>query len=319
MDTVSAARAVETELLPGAQLGDDVTIVSRIRRGGIGDVYSAWSTRLWAPVACKVLRSELVGEPGARWRLMHEGRVLRALTHPRIVRLFDINERADPPYLLLELLEGPTVADVLARDGPLPADVAVRLALHVASALLHAHRRGFLHLDVKPSNVVLMGGYPKLIDFSISRRCSVASPKSRRGTARSMAPEQCLRRPLGPATDVFGLGGLLFQMLANSAAFPDVSYSTNSPLEARYPQILFDATPLESVRPDVPSELTAIVNRCLMRRAADRYQEMLAVMCALAPFAGTSIWPPGIDPRDHLPHLAHSPVAPSFQPERAAL
>ena len=135
----------------------------------------------------------------------------------------------------------------------------------------------------------------------------------------SMAPEQCLRRPRGPATDVFGLGGLLFQMLANCAAFPDDSYSSDSPLEARYPQILLDATPLESVRPDVPSELTTIVNRCLMRRAADRYQEMLAVMCALAPFAGTSIWPAGIDPRDHLPCSAHPPVDPSFQPERAAL
>jgi len=279
----------------GAALGDHLTIIRPVSDGGLGEVYLAWSSRYWTTFACKTVRPDLADDPELRRALLREGRVLRAVAHPRIVQLFEIGD-GPVPYLLLEYLDGPTIVDLCRRFGPLRPEDAARLAMHVASALLHVHRRGYLHLDVKPGNVLLVHGYPTLIDFSLARRRSQGRPAEAHGTPPYMAPEQCLRRPLSPATDVFGVGCLLYKLLSGRSPFPDGVEDEAAPLELRYPQLLERAPDLATIRPEAPSELAALVATCLDRDPGARYADMLSLLYALAPFAGRGIWPDGLDP-----------------------
>jgi serine/threonine protein kinase len=289
------AERLAQPLGPGPSIGDHLTIVRTVHDGGLGQVYLVWSSRQWAPFACKTLLPELADEPWAQRALVREGQILRTVAHPRIVRLYELVERP-APYLLLEYLEGPTIVDLCRRAGALPSEAAVRLTMHLAAALLHVHRRGYLHLDVKPGNVLLVNGYPKLIDFSLARRRSAGRPAEVHGTPAYMAPEQCLRKRLTPATDVFGLGCVLHKMLGGRSPFRAGVEDSDAPLELRYPQLLEPAPDLRLVRSDLPPGLAEIVARCLSRAPDTRYEDMAALLYDLAPFAGPGIWPPGLDP-----------------------
>jgi serine/threonine protein kinase len=277
-------------------IGDHLTAVRRLGRGGLSEVYQVWSSRWWSSFACKTLPADACHDGAARRALLREGRILRAVAHPGIVRLFEI--QAGPrPYLVLEYLGGPLASDLVDRHGPLPVDAAVRLAMHVGAALVHVHRRGYLHLDVKPENVAIVDSRPILFDFSLARRQGPHRPAYREGTPAAMAPEQCLRHHLAPATDVFGLGYLLYRLLTGHQPFragrragldgaePAASPDRVASLALAYPQLVDDPTPLSGYRPELPVELERVVLGCLKRDPADRFQEMSALIGALAPFA----------------------------------
>ncbi len=193
--------------------------------GGSAEVWRARDERTHRPVAVKRLHSHLAAEEGARLRLIGEARAVAELSHPGIVRVLDIDP-GDRPAVVLELVDGESLAQRLRRTGPLPPREAAAVGLGIAEALYHAHTRGIIHRDVKPANVLLAAdGRAVLIDFGIARILGDAADPGTEtgmvmGTLRYMAPEQLAGDPLTPRVDLYGLGAVLFEMLSGAPPYP---------------------------------------------------------------------------------------------------
>jgi tetratricopeptide (TPR) repeat protein len=268
--------------LLGKQVGP-YTIKSRLGAGGMGDVYLAEDTRLHRFVAIKALRE--AGRPlrDGHARLLREARAAAALNHPNIAAIYDIIESTDdpttPPHIVMEYVEGETLSDRL-RSGPLPAADALRLAMDVADALAAAHSRGIVHRDLKPANLrVNKEERVKILDFGLAQRLAAPADTSTltaehpfqsmvphiAGTPGYMSPEQLLGRPIGPASDVFGLGVVMFQMLAGKRPFPgdDFASAAETTLMKPVPRVV-------DVVPAVMPQADALVGRMLDREPSNR-------------------------------------------------
>src|SRR5262245_6913989 len=212
-------------LATGSHLGP-YEIMSRLGAGGMGEVYRARDHRLGRDVAIKVLSSDHV-DHDQQARLEREARVLSGLNHPHICTVHDVGHADGVSYLVMELLEGETLASRLER-GPLPVALAIRHAIEIADALSVAHRNGVTHRDLKPGNIVLIRAGAKLLDFGLAKRTSievtsdVAAVTASRGltvagsivgTPQYMAPEQILGQPVDSRTDIFALGAVMFEMV----------------------------------------------------------------------------------------------------------
>lgn len=274
---------------------DDFTIAYLISHGMNADLFAVWHHKLHAPMVCKRLRP--ADEHDAKWRrlLRAEGAALAALNHPGIVRLVAQRMRAWLPYVLLEHVGTETLRDVLSREkSGLKTDYAIRIVQHVGSAAAHAHRHGFIHRDLKPSNIILREGRPVLLDFGIVWRWqSGRRPPDRSGTPQYLAPEQIRREPLTPATDIYGLGLLLFELITGKRPFRtgEDRHNTQSPLERRYPQLVEAPLTLQSAGRSAPRELTEIIKRSLARDPRERYQTVSHLLAALDPFTRIKVWP----------------------------
>jgi eukaryotic-like serine/threonine-protein kinase len=227
------------------------------------EAYVAWDDRLHLPVVAKVLRPNLVAEPGARAAIAAEAAALDALQHPVLVRSFGAVLDGDRPHLVLEFLDGPRLSTLIRKYGPLAAEQVVPLARRLCSALAFMATEGWVHLDVKPRNIVMTSS-PRLIDLSVARRVDAARRVTRpTGTDAYMAPEQCdpVRfSQIGPPADAWGLGATLFEALAGRQAFPPDG-------EARFPQL---RTIPPSLPENAPMTLAAAVVACLVDDAAKR-------------------------------------------------
>jgi len=205
-------------LPPGTIVGR-FELVREIGRGGFGVVYEARDRELGRAVAVKIIRArphlDLREE-----RLLREAESAAVLSHPNIVTLFDLGRSEHGPYLVLELLEGHTLAQRLER-GPIPIHEAVRIVVEVAKGLAHVHARGIVHRDLKPSNVFLCeSGHVKILDMGLAH--AFGQRRQDGGTPGYMAPEQQRRAPEDERTDVFALGVILFRLLANEMPFHDL-------------------------------------------------------------------------------------------------
>src|SRR5215470_831441 len=197
-------------------------VIAQIGAGGMGEVYKARDTRLDRVVAIKVLREHLTGNPERQTRFEREARLLSQLNHPHICTLHDVGEHEGATYLVLELLDGETLADRLERSRPhaLPLKDALAIAVDVAEALEAAHGRGIVHRDVKPSNIMLTAAGAKLLDFGISKAVlegtasQTATAEGRMvGTVPYMAPEQLEGRDADARSDSFSFGAVLYEMV----------------------------------------------------------------------------------------------------------
>src|SRR5437763_4170107 len=171
-------------LISGTRLGP-YEIQSAIGAGGMGEVYRARDTRLDRTVAIKILPSAVASDPGLRERFDREARAVAALNHPHICALYDIGEEAGTSFLVMEHLEGQTLAERLAK-GALPIDQALKYAIEIADALDKAHRAGIVHRDLKPANIMLTKSGAKLLDFGLAK--SVGSGPLTAGSLLSLAP-----------------------------------------------------------------------------------------------------------------------------------
>src|SRR5215212_6350120 len=200
------------------------TVLRRLGGGRRYEVFLVWDEHRLSVLVAKVLRPDQAASPAAKADLRHEADVLARLGHPVVVRGFDASVDGTFPHLLLEHLEGPTLQSLLERHGPLGLEQLLPLGLHVASALHYTAGEGFVHLDVKPENLV-MGAPPRVIDFSVARSLEAAAKIARPiGTDAYMAPEQCGAggdgvAPIGPPADVFGLGATLQYAMTGARAF----------------------------------------------------------------------------------------------------
>jgi eukaryotic-like serine/threonine-protein kinase len=201
---------VSDVLPPGAELVPGYEVVDHLKRTLVLDIYDVWSEERHAPCVAKTLRPDHLDDARARRGLAREARLLMSLTHPHIVRCYEHVARPRP-VLVLETLKGATLARLLADQprGRLPAADLGWLGIHLCSALSYMHRRRLLHLDLKPSNVISDAGQAKLIDLSIARAPGRARPGV--GTREYMPPEQKDGGRVNTWSDVYGLGGVLFE------------------------------------------------------------------------------------------------------------
>jgi serine/threonine-protein kinase len=232
------------------------------------EAYLAWDDALHALVVVKIVRPELVGSDSVRRGIEGEARALEALDHPAIVRMFDSVLDGERPHIVLEHLEGPRLS-TLVRRYRVVVEQLLPLALELCSALHYMHGRGYLHLDVKPRNVV-MSGRPRLIDLSIATTTDAVSAFTRPvGTDAYMAPEQCDPErfsDIGPASDIWGLGVTMYEAVSRTLPFLTPSKTTGSG-GSRHPQLVDEPLPLGK---EVPAELAAAILSCLERRPEDR-------------------------------------------------
>ena len=274
--------ASSSRIKVGTRLGADLTVLGVVDDRGGEPIYLVWHHKSWCPMACKVFNF-----PDEAQR---EAEILLALAHPNIVRCFGVNGST---YLLMEFLEGPTLNQLMHKrpKGRLGIGDAIRLAIHIGAALRHIHEIGLLHLDVKPSNVIVVKGRPILCDFGIARWQTAPRPKGVRGTGPYVAPEECLLESVTPAADVFGLGVTLYELLTGNLPF---SESTE---DEQYPQVLQVPATVRRHRPRVPAALEKLVLSCLSRNPTAR-PNLLALLPALHDFvgAGSAMWPAGFRP-----------------------
>jgi serine/threonine protein kinase/Tol biopolymer transport system component len=279
-------------LSPGVHLGA-YEIVALVGAGGMGEVYRARDTRLDRTVAIKVLPAALAADPLLRERFEREARTISSLNHPHICALYDIGHHAGVDFLVLEYLEGETLADRLGRskDRPLPLPDVLKIAIEVCDALDRAHRSGIVHRDLKPANVFLVraGGasappVAKLLDFGLAKSAApvvattglsmlpttppnLTAQGTILGTFQYMAPEQIEGLEADARTDIFAFGALLFEMLAGRPAFEG---KTRASLLGA---ILKDEPPrVSTLHPPAPAALDRIVSTCLAKDPDERYQ-----------------------------------------------
>jgi Tol biopolymer transport system component len=281
-------------LLPdGARLGP-YEILAPLGAGGMGDVYRGRDTRLGRAVAIKLLNAELSGDAISRTRFEREARSIAALTHPHICTVHDVGDHEGNAFLVMELLEGQTLAARLARTkGGLPLDEALTIAAHVAEALAFAHRHHITHRDIKPANIMLTPTGVKLLDFGLAllrdrdeasgqgqTQSSLTGPLGVVGTLAYMSPEQ-LDGHADERSDIFAFGAVLFEMLTGRKAFDG---ATSSAVIGAVVQT--DPPEVSSLRPDVSPPLERVVRRCLAKNPDARWQSTMDLADELKWIAG---------------------------------
>jgi serine/threonine-protein kinase len=253
-------------------------VESVIGRGGMGVVYKARHLKLNRPVAIKTLLAGVYAGPAERARFMHEAEAIARLNHPHVVQVYDVAELEGRPYFTMEFTGGRTLADQLAGV-PKPGGEAAAIVLTIAEAVDYAHRHGIIHRDLKPSNILLTEtGAAKVSDFGLARDSSgngnLTLTGMRFGTPSYMAPEQALGAvsAIGPATDVYALGAILYEMLTGRPPFR----AENS--DATLRQVIEEdpAAPSRS-NADVPRDLETICLKCIRKDPGRRYPTAAAL------------------------------------------
>ncbi|HEX3476852.1 MAG TPA: serine/threonine-protein kinase [Kofleriaceae bacterium] len=243
-------------------------------RGGMSVVHAAEHRFLGDRVAIKLLRSQLAGDAAATAAFVAEATRTRAIDHPGVVRVLDFGSDGDAFYLVMERLDGESLAARLARCGRLDESEARRLGAAIADALAAAHDRGIVHRDLKPGNIVLVGDQPRVIDFGIAREVAAgAITGARLGTIAYMAPEQLTSGLIAPCVDIWALGVVLFEALAGRLPFDGFA-------DGRSPQ-LCETAPRLAALAEVSPALDAVIASCLERDPGRRPASMRALAASL--------------------------------------
>jgi serine/threonine protein kinase len=257
------------ELSEGDEIAQGRAVLEFLGGGNRYEAYLVWDEHLFSPMVAKVIRPDQVDNEAALRGLRREAEALDSLAHPVILRGFDAVFDPPHPHVLVEQVDGPTLRRLVRRRGPLQPEQARPLALNLAAALHYMAAEGWVHLDLKPDNIV-MGAPPRVIDLSLARTLERAARlRDHLGTNAFMPPEQCLPDgDIGPAADVWGLGATLYWAVAGRRPFPrPASTNPGTDPELRFPQLR------EEVRPwplPVPEELARPILACLRRAPEER-------------------------------------------------
>jgi serine/threonine protein kinase len=270
-------------LSPGTKLGP-YEILSKVGAGGMGEVYRARDTRLERTVAIKVLPSEFSRHAELRKRLEREARTLSSLAHPHICALYDVGQESDVDFLVMEYLEGETLAHRLLK-GALPARSVLQYGVEMADALERAHRHGIIHRDLKPGNIMLTKDGAKLLDFGLARVEATGTPSHETlalmetqdhkltekgvmlGTFQYMAPEQLEGTEADARTDIFALGAVIYEMATGKAAF-----SGNNRTSLITAILASEPPAMTSMQPLTPPALERVVKTCMAKDPDSRWQ-----------------------------------------------
>ena len=263
---------------PGDQIGP-YRLEAELGHGGMGQVFRARDSRLGRVVAIKVIRPDLASDDGFRRRFEREGRMIATLNHPHVCVLYDILEHAGSACLVMEYVEGETLARVLAR-GALSINEVRTIAAAMASALAAAHAHGIVHRDLKPGNIMVTPFGVKVLDFGLAKEeaglnaCAettlapdgLTTPGQIVGTPAYMSPEQVASRPVDARSDIFAAGVILYEML--SGAHP---FSGATSVETMAAILQATPGPLSGRGRAIPHDLVNVVNRCMQKSPEDRF------------------------------------------------
>jgi serine/threonine-protein kinase len=242
--------------------------------GGMSSVFRAYDRQLERRVAIKILHERYAEENEYVERFRREARAVARLTHPNIVTVIDRGEDEGRQFIVFEYVDGENLKELVERTGPLPLRRAIELALAMAQGLAFAHENGLVHRDVKPQNVLLNGeGEVKVTDFGIARSLDVDHGVTQTGTvlgtSNYLAPEQASGQPVSPATDVYSLGVVLWELLTGDVPFPGENFVAVALRHINEPP-----PPLRNLRPEVPPRLAAAVERALEKDPRRRFPSM---------------------------------------------
>jgi serine/threonine protein kinase len=268
MDAVVADKQ-SWELAEGHEIAPGRTVLKPLGGGHRYEVYLVWDEHLFAVTVAKLVRPDLVADEGTLRGLRREREALDALAHPVILRGFGADLDGPYPHVLVEHLEGPTLRRLIKRGGPLAAEQLLPLALHLAAAIHYMASEGWVHLDLKPDNVV-MGIPPRVIDLSLARTLDRAKRlRDYIGSNAYMPPEQCVpNEDVGPPADVWGLGATLYHAVAGRRPFDKPrSRDDSDPPELRFPQLTEEPRPWPG---RVPESLSRAIHACLEKNPRDR-------------------------------------------------
>src|SRR3954454_9014965 len=258
--------------LPGTLLSDRSRLEARIGAGGMSTVYRAQDTVLERPVAIKLMNREVAADSGQLERFKREARAVAQLSHPHIVTVIDYGEDENRPYIVLEYVGGETLKQRIRRCGRLPVAEAVAYAVEIARALGSAHAHHIVHRDVKPQNVLIdEEGTAKVTDFGIARTLEeegLTAEGRVLGTTDYVSPEQALGQDVGPQSDLYSLGIVLYEMLTG-----DVPFHGENQVAVAMKHVREEIPDVQMRRPEVSSALAAVVDHMtckqLDRRIAD--------------------------------------------------
>jgi serine/threonine-protein kinase len=300
---MSFDRELLSNALPAYDIGGE------LGQGGMGVVVSGQHRQLGRRVAIKQLPVAFAADPAVRRRFISEARVLASLDHPHVVPVYDFVEREGICLLVMEFLPGGTLRSQVAAAGGFTGPHAVAVSLACLSGLSAAHRHGVLHRDVKPENMLFSASEVlKVADFGIAKVLGgPGTVLTRRGdvigTPAYIAPEQARGGELSPATDVYAVATMLYELLAGVLPFPDVAEDMALLFKHAYEQ----PVPLREVAPGVPAPVAAAVTRGLATEPADRFATAEAFGTALAE-AGTQAWGPGWMSAEQVPIMDAGPI-----------
>src|SRR6266704_1278449 len=279
-------------LTPGTKLGP-YEILAMLGAGGMGEVYRARDTRLDRTVAVKVLASHLSSSPELKQRMEREAKAISSLNHPHICHLYDIGSQDGTDYLVMEFLEGETLAERL-RKSAMPLNEILKIGIAVAEALAVAHRQGIVHRDLKPGNIMLTQGGAKLMDFGLAKPLGVQNSAAGSGAAPSftamptlsgpsplsplttagsiigtiqyMSPEQIEGKEADARSDIFAFGAVLYEMVTGKRPFVGKSQISlaSSILEK-------DPEPISATLPSTPPAFEHVLTTCLQKNPEERY------------------------------------------------
>ena len=280
LDASLAALRPQTQTAPGAKLGP-YQLETLLGEGGMGQVFRARDTRLGRLVAIKVIREERAGEGDFRQRFQREAQATAALSHPHICTLYDVGEQDGAAYLVMEYVQGETLASRL-REGPLPFDRLLRYAAEIAQALAAAHERGIIHRDLKPANLMLTPSGIKVLDFGLAKFADSAGSMDATaahrilGTPSYMSPEQTRGEELDGRSDLFSLGCVLYEAATGVRPFRG-----SSVLDVLHEVATAHPAPPSTLRAELPSGWDGLLSQTLAKDRGRRFQSAADLFQAL--------------------------------------
>ena len=285
-------------LAPGTRLGP-CEILAPLGAVGMGEVYRARDTRLERTVAIKILPAQFSSDPVRKQRFEREAKTISSLNHPHICVLYDVGNQDGVEYLVMECIEGETLANRLEK-GPVTLDQVLKFGAQISGALDKAHQNGVIQRDLKPGNIMLTTMGAKLLDFGLARPTATAatlatmtamapaqSPMTQEGTIvgtfQYMSPEQVEGKELNGRSDIFSLGAVLYEMLTGKKAFEGKSQlSVLSAILEKEPQ------PISSMKPLTPPVLDHAIQRCFAKDPEERWQRALDLGRVQKPYGATT-------------------------------
>jgi serine/threonine protein kinase len=280
----------------GKVVGGKYRVIRRLGEGGMGEVYEAQHTVIGRRFAIKFLHAYLAQNPETMIRFRHEAETAGGIEHENIGAALDFGTADDNTlYLVMEYLEGEDLSRLLVRHGPLPVARATYIIIQACRGLTEAHARGIVHRDLKPENIFICrrtdgSDLVKVVDFGIAKlRTKVTVTKSgvTMGTPCYMSLEQAKgAKEVDHRTDIYSLGVILYEILANARPFPGENYN-----EVLYNLFTSEPVPLDSLRPGLPAGLSEVIHRAMAREARDRFDSAAALAEALVPYAGRPVTP----------------------------